>query len=152
MIYNRIIRREEMFMAKANDLGIQCTFTGKLPYGEMCAQLVLCDIAVNPVVAGSAASIINKHADYALAGMPVVNTQESEEHRNLLVEYNCGINCQPGNAGEVAKAIRTLAENNELRLSMRANARKMGIDRFDRSKTYGTFGKKALEITNALGV
>lgn len=142
---------EEKFKVKANDMGIPCTFTGKLPYGEMCAQLVLCDIAVNPIAVGSAASIINKHADYALAGMPVVNTQESEEYRNLLVKYDCGINCQPGDVKGVAEAIRSLVENDALRATMRANARKMGVEKFDRAKTYGTILEKTMEIKNSFG-
>lgn len=137
---------EEKFKQKAAESGIKCTFTGKLPYGEMCAQLVRCDIAVNPIVADSAASIINKHADYALAGMPVVNTQASEEYRNLLATYKCGINCRPEDAKEVAEAIRTLVGDEELRLTMRNNARKMGLEKFDRAKTYGAILNKTLEI------
>lgn len=137
---------EEKFKNKANELGISCTFTGKLPYGEMCALLVRCDIAVNPIAAGAAQSIINKHADYAVAGMPVVNTQECEEYRNLLTAYDCGINCRPGDAKAVADAICTLAEDRALCLAMGENARKMGIERFDRSQTYGSL----VEMVNAL--
>ena len=86
---------EEKFKQKAAELGILCTFTGKLPYGQMCAQLNQCDIAVNPITKGAMQSIINKHADYAIAGLPVVNTQECEEYRSLLTKYGCGINCEP---------------------------------------------------------
>lgn len=128
---------EDRFKEEATRLGISCTFTGKLPYGQMCAQLAQCDVAVNPIAAGAAQSIINKHADYAIAGLPVINTQENEEYRNLLIDYACGINCQPGNAVQVADAICAFAENEELCLTMGKNARKMGLEKFDRDGSYG---------------
>ena len=127
---------ENKFKKEASNLGIQCIFTGKLPYGQMCAQLAQCDISVNPIAAGSAASIINKHADYALAGMPVINTQESKEYKDLLINYACGINCTPGAVEQVADAICTLASDKELCFKMGENARRMGIEKFDRQKTY----------------
>ena len=43
----------------------------------MVGMLGVCDIAVNSISKGAAQSIINKHGDYAAAGLPVVNTQES---------------------------------------------------------------------------
>lgn len=128
---------ENKFKEEAADLGIQCIFTGKLPYEQMCAQLAQCDIAVNPIAAGAAQSIINKHADYAIAGLPVVNTQENEEYRMLLSDYACGMNCEAGNAVQVADAISELALNEEVRRTMRVNSRRLGLDKFDRSKTYG---------------
>lgn len=58
----------------------------------MVGLLCSCDIAVNPIKKGSAGSIINKVGDYAAAGIPVVNTQENLEYKNILEEYNAGIN------------------------------------------------------------
>lgn len=127
---------EEKFKRKAAELGILCTFTGKLPYGQMCAQLNQCDIAVNPIAKGAMQSIINKHADYAIAGLPVVNTQECEEYRSLLMKYDCGINCEPESIVQIAEAILLLARNKNVCVTMRQNARKMGDEKFERSKTY----------------
>lgn len=127
---------EEKLKQKAVDLGVCCTFTGKLPYGQMCAQLSQCDIAVNPITKGAAQSIINKHADYAIAGLPVVNTQECKEYRDLLTKYECGINCEPESVEQVAEAILLLSRNLELCAAMREKARKMGIEKFERSTTY----------------
>ena len=128
---------EEKFKQKASELGISCTFTGKLPYEQMCAQLSQCDIAVNPITKGAAQSIINKHADYAIAGLPVVNTQECEEYRTLLEKYDCGINCKPDSAEQVAEAIYLLLRDKEVYAVMHENAHKMGVEKFERSKTYG---------------
>ena len=133
---------EERFKQKAAELDVQCTFTGKLPYGQMCAQLVQCDVAVNPIVAESVASIINKHADYAVAGLPVINTQDSEEYRNLLMQYGCGINCEPGSVRQVADAIEMLVQNTALCEGMAEGSRKMGLEKFDRENIYGDILKE----------
>ncbi len=117
--------------------GLPTQFTGRLPYAEMVKKLVKCDIVVNPITKGAAQSIINKHMDYAFSGLPVINTQESTEYRNLIDEYQCGINCQCGNADEVTVAIRKLMDNSELRQNMGKNHRKMGEELFDRKVSYG---------------
>ena len=85
---------------------------------------------------GSAASIINKVGDYALSGLPVINTQESPEYRALIEKYQCGINCECGNAKQVADAIVKLASDKELRLRMSEGSRKLAKEKFDRRNTY----------------
>lgn len=69
----------------------------------MCGILKSCDIAVNPIMHGAAQSIINKHADYAASGIPVLNTQESKEYRKLVDEYKMGFNCDSNDANDLAK-------------------------------------------------
>ena len=115
---------------------LYCTFTGRLPYPQMVSLLCQCDIAINPIMSGAAQSIINKVGDYAAAGLPVISTQECEEYKNLLIEYQCGFTCENGNVGELATRIKLLSENSELRSRMGKNSRKLGIERFDRAKTY----------------
>ena len=126
----------ERFQAKAATCKVQTEFLGRLNYGIMTGYLQNADIAVNPIVKGAAQSIINKHADYAAAGLPVVSTQECPEYRNLLETYNCGINCPPEDAGAVADALEKLLCDPQLRKQMGANSRKMAEDRFDRANTY----------------
>jgi len=70
--------KREQFESYAKEKGLDVRFTGRLPYDEMCGILARSDIAVNPIVPGAAQSIINKHADYAAAGIPVLNSQECE--------------------------------------------------------------------------
>lgn len=123
---------EEFAQLKA----IRAEFTGRLLYDEMVSKLCSCDIVVNPIVKGSAASIINKVGDYALAGLPVINTQESPEYRQLIDKYKCGINCEVGNASQVADAIVRLASNKELMTQMGKASRKLGEELFDRRNTY----------------
>lgn len=130
------------FIEYAKSKGIKCNFTGRLDYSNMVKLLVNCDIAVNPIVKGAAASIINKVGDYAAAGLPVLNTQESKEYRELLCTYNAGLNCETGNPFDLADKILLLYNNLGLRKKLGKNNRKLAEDKFDRKKTY----LKILEI------
>lgn len=126
----------EQFKQQASKLGINCEFTGPLSYNEMVHKMCACDIVVNPIVKNAAQSITNKVGDYALAGLPVVSTQENPEYRSLVNEYQCGINCRVNDSADVARALIKLAKNEVLRKNMGKNARKLGIERFDRRESY----------------
>lgn len=127
---------KDSFIRYAKEKRVDAEFTGKLPYFQMVKRLLTCDVAVNPIRKGSAGSIINKVGDYAMAGLPVVNTQESPEYRDLLAQYSAGINCECENFYEIACALEKLALDPELRAQMSVNSRKLGTDRFDRKNTY----------------
>lgn len=120
----------------ANEKNVDAVFTGYLPYGEMCKNMCECDITINPIIGESIASIINKHGDYAAAGLPVINTQNSEEYRKLVEEYNMGYNCKSGDAADIAEKINLLVGNKELRTEMGRNARRAAEEKFNRDKTY----------------
>lgn len=128
--------RKEEFEKCANEKGIEAIFLGKLPYDQMCSQLVQCDIVVNPIVAGSAASIINKHGDYASSGLPVLNTQDSPEYRELVDQYHMGLNCINGNAEDLAEKLQILIKDKNLRKDMGRNARRCAEEKFDRRNSY----------------
>lgn len=128
--------RKEEFQSYAKKKNIKATFTGRLSYDRMCSLLKACDITVNPITKGAAQSIINKHADYAAAGLPVISTQESKEYRNLVDEYKMGFNCNNNDANDFAEKAKLLANNEDLRLTMGKSARKCAEDRFDRNNTY----------------
>ena len=123
------------FKKYAAEKDVNCDFMGFLSYGDMMANLMACDVAVNPIAGNSVASIINKVSDYAMAGVPVVNTQNSEEYRELLEKYECGINCKNGNPQSVAEAIEKLYDI-ALKEQMGCNAKRMAEECFDRQKTY----------------
>lgn len=115
---------------------INAYFTGYLKYPEMIKKLTLCDIAVNPIAKGSAGSIINKVGDYAMAGIPIVNTQESKEYRSIVEDYCFGFNCENGNVNDIADKLMILIEDDTLRENMGINHRKCAEKIFDRSMTY----------------
>lgn len=126
----------QQFERIAEETEINALFTGRLPYDEMCAQLNECDIVVNPIKSGSAASIINKHGDYAASGKPVVNSQDSPEYRKLIDDYNMGLNCNNEDADDMAEKIEQLVSDETMRIEMGNNARRCAEERFDRGNSY----------------
>lgn len=126
-------RREEF---QRNAQGLNTLFTGRLPYPKMCGTLATCDIVVNPIMPGAAQSIINKHADYAFSGLPVLNTQECPEYRKLVDSYHMGFNCRNNDPRDLAGRLRTLLDDPTLRSEMGRNARRCAEERFDRSQSY----------------
>ncbi len=132
---------KEKFEKYSKEKKINTLFTGRLPYAEMVGILGVCDIAVNPISKGAAQSIINKHGDYAAAGLPVVNTQECIEYRNLVDEYEMGLNCNNNDAVDLANKIMVLLSDFELRKKMGMNSRKLAEDKFDRKNTYSSLIK-----------
>ena len=126
------------FETQAKELKVDylVEFTGRLPYPEMVGQMCSCDIVVNPIMKNAAQSITNKVGDYALSGLPVINTQECQEYRDMITKYNCGINCENGDEYSVADAIERLCADENLRKEYGMNHRKLGIEKFDRRNTY----------------
>ena len=125
----------ERFKEFATTRDVRVEFLGRRSYGDMVGYLAQSDIAVNPIVKGAAQSIINKHGDYAAAGLPVVNTQECEEYRSLMTDFNCGINCKVDSVEEVAGALEMLIKDKSLREEMGKNSRRLAEERFDRRYT-----------------
>ena len=128
--------RKVEFEDYANYKKIDAVFTGNLPYDEMCGRLCSCDIVVNPISKGAAQSIINKHGDYAAAGLPVVNSQDSLEYRKLVEEYNMGLNCNNEDPEDMADKLEQLILNKDMRLEMGKNARRCAEEKFDRKNSY----------------
>ncbi len=128
--------REEL-TAYASDKGLNnIEFTGHLPYPQMCGRLSASDASLNLIVRGAAQSIINKHADYAAAGNPVINSQECDEYRKLVDTYEMGLNCICEDPDDMAEKIRMLINNPTLKEAMGKNARKCAHEKFDRENTY----------------
>jgi hypothetical protein len=128
--------QEKEFKKYARDKKAKVSFLGRVDYEKVCAQLKECDITVNPIVGKSVASIINKHADYAASGLPVLNTQNSLEYIKLIEEYNMGFTAKSGDADDLAKKMLKLINDVGLRKKMGENARRCAKECFDRRYTY----------------
>lgn len=128
--------RKQEFEEYAKIKRIKVQFTGRLPYDQMCGKLKACDVVVNPITHLAAQSIINKHADYAASGLPVINTQECIEYRDLVETYQMGFNCRNNDPEDMASKINILIKNDNLRRTMGDNARKCAEEKFDRERTY----------------
>lgn len=134
--------RKEEFELYAKEKRIKTEFVGRLQYNAMCSLLSACDITVNPITHMAAQSIINKHADYAASGKPVVSTQENPEYRELIEEYKMGFNCNNNDSADMAEKLKLLIDDEALRNLMGANARKCAEEKFDRRKTYNLLIKE----------
>lgn len=124
------------FEKHAEEQKIYSEFTGRLDYAKMVGVLSSCDIAVNPIKHGAAQSIINKVGDYAAAGLPVINTQENEEYRELLTKYYAGVNCKNNDVNDMANKLLELYRDEKLRETIGKNSRRLAEEKFDRLKTY----------------
>jgi len=127
---------QKKFEDYARELGVDCVFTGYMPFCDLVATMCSCDIVVNPILESAPQSITNKVGDYALSGLPVVNSQLNPEYRQLVDDYHCGINCKVADAEDMARALATLIKDPALRKEMGANARKLGEEKFDRRTAY----------------
>lgn len=128
----------------AKNKNINYEFTGRLDYQKMVGILCSCDIAVNPINGFSVSSIINKVGDYAAAGLPVINTQNSAEYRELLDKYHAGLNCINGDVKDIAEKMEKLVTNKKERITMGKANRLMATEFFDRNKTYNEIIKRII--------
>ena len=132
---------KQEFEEYAKEKNVNCEFAGKLYYSKMVGVLCSCDIAVNPIVGVSVASIINKVGDYAAASLPVINTMECKEYRDLVENYNIGFNCVNNDYIDLSEKLKILIEDKKLRKQMGKNNRKLAEEKFDRLKTYNSIVK-----------
>ena len=130
---------EEKYHKLDKELNTKIIFYGRRPYSEMAAYLKKADIVINPLVKGAGQSIINKHADYAASGVPVVSTQTTQEYIDLLSKYNAGLTAKNEDVNDLKDKIIYLIDNPQIRLEMGKNHRRMGEELFDRDKIYDEF-------------
>lgn len=134
----------EKWREESSDLGGAVVFYGRLSYPLMVARLKTCDIALNPIVRGSAGSVINKVCDYAAAGLPVVSTQESEEYQRMLCEFRAGLS-SADNLDELTQTILKLIDDESLRRNLAMGSRNLAETKFDRAVTYREFADLVME-------
>ena len=126
---------EEKFKIMDRELKTNVSFHGRISYADMILFIKKADILVNVLVDNAPQSIINKHMDYAAVGVPVVSTQVTQEYVNMINDYKVGINVA-NDAVELKIAIMHLYRDNELRILMGSNHRKMGELLFNRDIIY----------------
>lgn len=127
---------EDKFKKLAKQLQVDARFLGRRPYIEAMKILQQCDIALNPLHKNATQSIINKVGDYAALGLPVVNSLENQEYRNLLDQYQAGINIECEDANQMAEVIKKTIDDENMCLSMSKDSRFMAENYFAREKNY----------------
>ncbi|MDP4183232.1 MAG: glycosyltransferase family 4 protein [Bacillota bacterium] len=120
----------------SREIKAETDFEGFKEYGKMAAYLRKSDIAINSIVAKSAASIINKVGDYFAAGLPVLNSSQSKEMKKLIEDFNTGINYIPGDALDLSEKIEYLYKSPDICAQMGKNSIRLAAEKFNRSNTY----------------
>lgn len=111
-------------------------FEGFVDYERMAAYLSKSDMTINSVKRRASQSIINKVADYFAAGIPCLNGSLCQEMRDLIDNYQAGLNFQPENVSSLVEAILAIEGDKTKALRYGDNAKQLAREKFDRSVTY----------------
>ncbi len=116
---------KEAFVKHAEEIGAtNIRFIGFVDYEKMAAYLSKSDMTINAIKRRGSQSIINKVADYFAAGIPMLNGCVCKEQQTMVEEFDVGLNYEPEDVDSLARAIKKLANNSDLRQQMGINARK----------------------------
>lgn len=110
-------------------------FHGYLRAAEIRTLLLKSDAAVIPMFPDSYVGLPGKTADYAAAGLPVINSLGGET-AYLVEKYSCGVKYEAGSVPSFKDAFLKLAASADVFNSMRANALKMAKMEFDADSLY----------------
>lgn len=116
--------------AKSHGMSKKVHFLGFLPDSELKQAYADCDIFVLPSVAKSEAfGIVQLEA--MIYGKPVINTNLPSGVPYVSIHSETGLTVPPSDAKALAKAVSTLADNDNLRETMGKNARERVIRHFN---------------------
>ncbi|MBP3391831.1 MAG: glycosyltransferase family 4 protein [Clostridia bacterium] len=127
---------KDAFEAYCRTYHLPVRFLGRIDYKQMVGILKQCDYSINILNPKSAASIINKHADYVAAGIPTINVQTDKEFNRLLDDYGAGFHCCPGRPDLLAEILSKLSIDGSEYNNMCTGMKKLSYDKFDRQNTY----------------
>jgi glycosyltransferase involved in cell wall biosynthesis len=139
-------KEKSALMAQAKDLE-NVTFLPSVPKAEMASALARADacIAILKPLEEYKTTYPNKVFDYMAAGRPVALAIDGVI-REVVEAANCGIFAAPGNAAQLADAIRNLAANPEESRRMGIRGRKYLEEHFSRA----VIGEKLVNLLEAL--
>jgi glycosyltransferase involved in cell wall biosynthesis len=113
-------------------------FHGQLPAPELGALLAQAHVGVIPMFDRSRVATPYKLADYAAAGVAILETLPGET-RSLVESYGAGLWHPAGDVAACREAIRRLADHPGLLAACRAGARRLAEERFDAAAIYPAF-------------
>ena len=124
--------------ASLRALAADCTairFHGQLGSEALSALLSKCDAGLVPMFDKSLVAVPNKLADYAAAGLAILETL-SGETRSLVSKHDAGAWFPAYDIDACRDAITALAHDRERLAAFKRNSRRMAKDVFDSSKIY----------------
>lgn len=111
-------------------------FHGRLPYKKMVSFLKKTDIALNSLTADSKGTITTKLGDYIVAGLPLLNSSQEQEVKNLIKDHKLGFNYTPKDPQSLIDAIDTALQDKEVLKSYGRNSKNLALLYFDRETSY----------------
>lgn len=137
-------KEKPVLQAAANEMKLSnVTFLPSVPKAEMAHALAGSDacIAILKPIDEYKTTYPNKVFDYMAAGKPVILAIDGVI-RDVVQKAHCGIFVQPGNAFDMAAAIKTLAANSKYAHEMGALGREYLVKNFSRA----VIGEKLLGL------
>ncbi len=110
-------------------------FHGQLDAAALSSLLSNCDAGLIPMFDRSMVALPNKLADYAVAGLAILETL-SGETRSLVSRYDAGAWYPTGDIAACRNAVLALADDRERLAAFKSNSRKMAEEVFDSAKIY----------------
>ena len=138
---------EEKLKDHAHGLNVPVRFYGLVKYEEMMDVLFETDLGVNPIVKGSVASLINKVGDYAVSGVPVLNSQDCEEYCELLEKYGAGVSVPPSYLVAFAGTLEDILDHKDRLSEMKKGSLKLGREALSRQESQ----RRIIALFNSLG-
>lgn len=127
-------RREWVEAVAARDVS-PLKFHGYVDDTRLQSCLRACQVGVVPMFSASWVAVPNKVADYAGAGLAMINGLTGETGE-LLLRYGAGIGYEAGNLESFKQAVRRYVEDRELLVKHQDGARRMAEELFDAGKIY----------------
>ncbi len=134
--------RKDALRARAATLGLQnVVFLPFQPYGDLPALLASADVLIVPLDGGkSQLSVPSKLYNFMAAGRPVLGlAAPGSEVAAILGERQRGLPVSPGDAAEIAAAIRALKASPEIRRALAANGRTYVVEHFAKDKVLRSY-------------
>ncbi|MFP5262434.1 MAG: glycosyltransferase family 4 protein [Blastocatellia bacterium] len=126
-------RSETESLMESAGLSAYATFTGRIAHAKVAAYLDACDVLVSPHVPASDGSEFfgspTKLFEYMAMARPVVASRLGQI-ADVIIDGENGLLVEPGDAGELARAIERLAGDEALRERLGAEARRTVIEHY----------------------
>ncbi|MCC5790758.1 MAG: glycosyltransferase, partial [Opitutales bacterium] len=140
--------QENSLQSLASQLGVGeiCQFHGFLNSEKLKDLLDSCDVGLNCILPGLDITMPHKLSDYICSGLPVINSLPGEA-QSLLVNWQCGIFYQAGNAPSLSSAMLSLAQKDQ-RQNASVNAQNLARNLFDRSESYLRWAERIIALND----
>ncbi len=146
-------KEKQHLIQMAFDMGLtNLEFDDPLPKTGMPAVIAAADacLAILKPIEMYKTTYPNKVFDYMAAGKPIVLAIDGVI-REVVVNSDCGIFCQPGNPQEMSEAILKLYQNPEIAREKGLNGQRHLAQHFDRARIASDFLEKIQETVGGYG-